>query len=1093
MRKSRWALVFSFAFLLTLTLATAVGADNPSYWVEYVWEEDGQTYYYDAFDYLDTGELVFYTAEEYEEMMNSGSSALRSEKRAEAMARVQEPETAEAYFDVPDADLLAESEDGIVAEGECGENLTWVLDSEGTLTIRGEGAMKDYSYTTAPWYKNWSYIKSLVLKEGITRIGECAFYECRNLTGDLIIPEGVTSIGRNAFYGCYGMKGSLTLPDSLTEIDAYAFYGCSGLTGDLTIPEGVTAVKYYTFFNCQRFDGVLTLGSGVTSVGDSAFYNCKGFTGGLTIPDSVKSIGTRAFRYCEGFDGGLVIGDHVETVGVQAFEFCSGFKSIQIKGNSLTRIQSGAFNKCSGFEGKLEFPASVTTIEYFAFTDCTGLEGELTFPDKVNEVGYRAFDGWKDLTTATFEGKAPAKFGNYYSYNKPVSGDNVFGEPAQVYNTFAIYYYKLYSRSGWISPEWNKYRCILLEEDLPEGVLFQGKCGDDLTWTLYEEGLLEISGTGPMWDYNNSFNQAVWAEYYADEVKSLRFGDGITSIGAFAFYRCKGIEGALTIPYGVTTIGNYAFMNCSGFTGILTIPDSVTSVGDDAFSNTAFDGLILSRTLTEVGSSAFEGAVNGDENVNEPLVIPATLTSIGKKAFASNLTLRAIEVESGNPAYCAEDGVLYTIDRKTLVQVPAGKRGELNILPTVEIIAESAAEDCDLLTGSLIIPDGVTTIGSYAFANCAGLNGSLILPDGLKSIENYTFSKCGKLTGDLRIPDGVTKIGNNAFYQCSNLTGDLRIPYGVTEIGRYAFNACTGFTGSLILPASVTTIGINAFSSCRNLTGSLNIPDSVTSIGPRAFSGCSKFTGTLFIPSGITSIESSAFQSCGRLTEVVIPAGVTKISSDAFRYCSRLQAAYFAGDAPATFESGVFERCRDIFTIYYLDGKSGWVTPEWNGYPCEPVDTIPEREKAAGIVPTGTSGYTVSENGAIKGIAAGTSYDAFIAGFEKAELKLYSLTGEELGGDYGGFIGTGFKLKAFDPFGKVIDEATVIINGELNGDGSITALDRMLLARVIAEADGASDGIADMRAADFNGDGSFNALDRVLLARTLANWPGYEA
>ena len=98
-----------------------------------------------------------------------------------------------------------------VAEGTCGEDLTWVLDSTGLLSISGTGDMDDYTSTSMPWYQHSGSITSLKLNEGITRIGNHAFYSCSRITGDLVIPNSVSAIGTYAFSGCSGFNGTLTL------------------------------------------------------------------------------------------------------------------------------------------------------------------------------------------------------------------------------------------------------------------------------------------------------------------------------------------------------------------------------------------------------------------------------------------------------------------------------------------------------------------------------------------------------------------------------------------------------------------------------------------------------------------------------------------------------------------------------------------------------------------------------------------------------------------------------------------------------------------------------------------------------------------
>ena len=108
--------------------------------------------------------------------------------------------------------------------GVCGDNLTWVLDDEGVLTISGTGDMSDYylDYAPrAPWYDSRNAVKSVVIEEGATSIGNHAFTGCYYLTS-VVIPEGITSIGREAFKQCNSLT-SITIPDSVNAIDTDVF------------------------------------------------------------------------------------------------------------------------------------------------------------------------------------------------------------------------------------------------------------------------------------------------------------------------------------------------------------------------------------------------------------------------------------------------------------------------------------------------------------------------------------------------------------------------------------------------------------------------------------------------------------------------------------------------------------------------------------------------------------------------------------------------------------------------------------------------------------------------------------------------------
>ena len=139
--------------------------------------------------------------------------------------------------------------DNIYDSGSCGENVTWTLTADGTMTISGTGAMTDYTYDSrSPWYSCRTYIKRVVMQQGVTSIGDRAFWDCSGLTS-VTIPDGVTSIGDSAFSGCA----------ALTSVE---------------IPNGVTAIGGSTFSNCIRLAKV-TIPKSVTSIGKNAFYYCE--------------------------------------------------------------------------------------------------------------------------------------------------------------------------------------------------------------------------------------------------------------------------------------------------------------------------------------------------------------------------------------------------------------------------------------------------------------------------------------------------------------------------------------------------------------------------------------------------------------------------------------------------------------------------------------------------------------------------------------------------------------------------------------------------------------------------------------------------
>ena len=276
-------------------------------------------------------------------------------------------ETEEATEEtVEDIALFADDGD-VIASGECGkngDNLTWVLTGDGTLTISGSGEMENYTDSSvAPWYSNRTKILSAVVEPGVESVGNYAFYACLKLASVSLpggvksigesafqdcakltaveIPEGVTSIGSSAFDGCSSLT-SVTIPNSVTSIGSDAFSGCSGLTS-VTIPDSVTSIGGSAFSGCSSLTNV-TIPEGVTSIGESAFYGCRSLTS-VTIPESVTSIGGWAFCGCSSLTGVTIPGG-VTSIGSSAFSSCSSLTSVTIP-DSVTSIGDYASRSCS--------------------------------------------------------------------------------------------------------------------------------------------------------------------------------------------------------------------------------------------------------------------------------------------------------------------------------------------------------------------------------------------------------------------------------------------------------------------------------------------------------------------------------------------------------------------------------------------------------------------------------------------------------------------------------------------------------------------------------------------------------------------------
>ena len=238
----------------------------------------------------------------------------------------------------------------------------------------------------------------------------------------------------------------------------------------------------------------------------------------------------------------------------------------------------------------------------------------------------------------------------------------------------------------------------------------------------------------------------------------------------------------------------------------------------------------------------------------------------------------------------------------------------LTLPDKLESIGTQAFWGCQSLSGSLIIPEGVTEILDGAFSFCHALSGRLSLPFTLKIIELGAFYECGFIC-ELIIPEGVELIGGECFCRCEGLHGELKLPNKLKELGPRTFQFCSNLSGSLIIPQNITQIPEYAFANC-GFNGTLTLHDGITNIEEEAFSFC-HFKGELVLPQKLTTIKPAAFQHCQFSGELKLPQALISIGNGAFANNQQLSGILEIPDNVQSIGSTAFADCSKLEGIIF--------------------------------------------------------------------------------------------------------------------------------------------------------------------------------
>jgi hypothetical protein len=642
----------------------------------------------------------------------------------------------------------------------------------------------------------------------------------------------------------------------------------------------------------------------VTSIGTAAFANNK-LLQSVVIPPSVTKIGENAFLNCEQLGRlglltepkGVFIPAAVNQMGTGAFGQCRSLENLFVhSSNPVFTSQEGVLYTKNLSElrqypvGKLgiEFttPANVKTITARAFEGNRFL-ALVTLSQGVQTIGDRAFYGSQALAQASLGGGVknvgteafaaiPSLGSAVFAGNAPVPPAGTFGA-----NVFAG------------------------ASDNFEVNYFVGATG----FTPIVDGKWEVPNNPPYpidvvnvagdYEFKIENNQVIITGY---------LGNG----------------GAIQIPASlgnlpVRVIGTGAFAFNQSITSV-TLPASVARIETSAFAGMdALTSVQFGVGLVSIGEDAFLGC-----SVLKAIEIPAGVVKIGAGAFGVCDALESITVNPANPSFRSTEGVLFDKSQQTLLQYPGGKVGDSYTIPaTVKTIGARAFEQNDNLI-AMDIPNGVNTIEARAFYRVFGV-ARVLIGSGVTAIGNEAFADIAVLstvtfqgnapasenlganlfpdstgfqiryyegaTGFVPIVNGKWEVPNNPPYLIFPLTSVGDFTFTIDANREATITGYIGLGGPVEIPSTiggfpVRAIAAGAFQNNTIIT-EVTFPNSVTTIGASAFENMPNLQSVQF-GGGLKTIGYQAFYRCTSLFFVNIPAGVTSIGEAAFGRCTSL-------------------------------------------------------------------------------------------------------------------------------------------------------------------------------------------------------------
>ena len=439
---------------------------------------------------------------------------------------------------------------------------------------------------------------------------------------------------------------------------------------------------------------------------------------------------------------------------------------------------------------------------------------------------------------------------------------------------------------------------ISIESEITVGagttIIQSGSCGNSTTWKLDDAGMLSINGSGDMSNYDNA--ESVPWNSYRSKIKKVSIGNGITSLGSYAFYGCSSL---VNISFEgiskVKTIYHDVFTNCSKLRYIALPKSAVRSYGAFIYCGCS--------SLESITGYCGDNCTWKYDRSNATLTIDGSgrmynyIIQISATSFGSNINyIDRTEANGYTPWFSFCEEIKNVNVCGNVIYIGQGAFGSLGSKWShdhTKMISNGNIE-------SVTFSSSVTEFGESVF-NLSGCTSTIEFPvtksgvppktggyfKSVKLAEGYTSTGSafsGPTLQEIYLPSTIKEISDSAFQNCSNLS-KIIIPSKTATIGRYAFAGCSKLD-SITIPDTVTEIGTDAFSGCSGLK-SVVFKGSLETLTSLVFYGCTSLKSITF-PKNLKSIGVGCFYDCDALTAITVPEGVETIYGGAFSNCEKL-------------------------------------------------------------------------------------------------------------------------------------------------------------------------------------------------------------